>query len=60
MVTLVQLEIEMVGTGFCEYWVQGFRALGPSTWTLSPIALGIAIIGPDYYALSQTKVNLQK
>ena len=30
------------------------------TWTLSPIALGIAIVGPKYCALSQTKVYLWK
>ena len=54
------LLLEMVGTGYCGYWVQGSETLGPSTWNLSQIALCFAILGPKHCTLSQNKVNLQK
>ena len=56
----VTSRVEIVGTGYCGYWVQGSETLRPSTRTLSQIALFIAILGPKYCTLSQNKVNLQK
>ena len=50
--------VEMVGTGYCGYWVRGSETLRPSTWTLTPILLGIATVGPStVHFLNQGKLT---